>query len=341
MIRRVSRRAVVLGLAAATARNPTAWADEPLRLRCSLDTAPAHMRNISVGDFLKKVEAGSNGRIRTELFSSGQLYADLNVSKALLQGQVEMAVPGSWTLTGIVPDADMFQLPALYGQPFEVAHHATDGRAGAFVSSQLESKLRVHVLGRWFDLGYENLYSTKKPLHTIDDIRGMKIRSPGGAGVAWRLHSLGAIPNTTAWPDVAMALSQGTFDGLVTTDQSLAAAQFWDVGIKYSLADRGFIGEYIPMVSQLFWNKLTPDLQALMTGLWDSHIAEYRRATLASQVAARTTLEAHGIVFVDPTPEQAAATRRLLVASQDALIHDSNLSKEIVALAGEDIGKIG
>ena len=336
----LSRRGFGLGLAAMTTA-ATAHAEEPLRLRCSLDTAPTHMRNISVADYLKQVEAGSGGRIRTELFSSGQLYADLNVSKALLQGQVEMAVPGTWTLTGFVPDFDMFQLPALYGQPFEVSHRAIDGRAGAFLARQVEAKLRVHVLGRWFDLGYENLYASKKPLRTIEDIRGLKIRSPGGAGVAWRLHTLGAIPNTTAWPDVAMALSQGTFDGLVTTDQSLAAAQFWDVGVKYSLADRGFIGEYIPLVSQAFWARLAPDLQRLMTDLWDGHIAEYRRATLASQVQARQTMEAHGISFVDPTAEELAATRRTLVASQDALIHDSNLSKEIVALATEDVGKLG
>ena len=40
------------------------------------------------------------------MFESGQLYPDLEVGKALIQGQVEMAAPGSWTITGIVSDAD-------------------------------------------------------------------------------------------------------------------------------------------------------------------------------------------------------------------------------------------
>ena len=103
-------------LAASTAALATpflrrAGADEPLHLRCSLDTAPSHGRNIAIADFLKKFEAASGGQVKTELFSSGQLFPDLEVGKALIQGQVEMACPGAWTISGIIPNAELFQLP--------------------------------------------------------------------------------------------------------------------------------------------------------------------------------------------------------------------------------------
>ncbi len=133
MAQRISRRDFALVSAAALAAPAlirSARADEPLRLRCSLDTAPSHLRNVSMKDYLGKVEAASNGKIKTELFESGQLYPDLEVGKALIQGQVEMAAPGSWTITGIVSDADCFQLPALYGQPIELIHKVIDGKPG-------------------------------------------------------------------------------------------------------------------------------------------------------------------------------------------------------------------
>ena len=77
----------------------------PLRLRCSLDTAPTHGRNIAVADYLAKLEKASDGAIKPELFASWiALFNDLDVAKALIQGQVEMALPGTWTLTGLVPD---------------------------------------------------------------------------------------------------------------------------------------------------------------------------------------------------------------------------------------------
>ena len=93
----------------------------------------------------------------------------------------------------------------------------------------------------------------------------MKIRNSGGAGQAWRARFLGAIPNTTAWPNVPLALSQGTFDGLVSSNESLVSAKLWDAGVKYALEDHQFIAEYIPLVSQVFWDKLSPDLQKMMT----------------------------------------------------------------------------
>src|SRR5579872_4748585 len=161
---RITRRAL-FGAATVTLASPAILrATEPLKLRCSLDTAPSHPRNVAIIDYLGKLEKASNGRITTELFQSGQLFPDLQVSKALLQGQVEMAAPGAWVLTGLVPDADMVQLPYFYGQPIEVTHKATDGKAGAHVNEQIAAKLKTHILGPWIDLGFQNWYATKTAL---------------------------------------------------------------------------------------------------------------------------------------------------------------------------------
>ena len=96
MPQRLSRRSFALA-SVATVAAPAfirpARADEPRRLRLSLDTAPSHLRNVSMKDYLGKVEAASDGKIKTEIFESGQLYPDLEVGKALIQGQVEMAAP--------------------------------------------------------------------------------------------------------------------------------------------------------------------------------------------------------------------------------------------------------
>jgi TRAP-type C4-dicarboxylate transport system substrate-binding protein len=316
----------------------SARADEPLRLRCSLDTAPSHLRNVSMKDYLGKVEAASNGKIKTELFESGQLYPDLEVGKALIQGQVEMAAPGSWTITGIVSDADCFQVPALYGQPIELIHKVIDGKAGAYLNGQIQQKLRSHVIGPYLDLGFQNWYSSNKPIASLADLKGMKIRNSGGAGQAWRARFLGAIPNTTAWPNVPLALSQGTFDGLVSSNESLVSAKLWDSGVKYSLADRQFVAEYIPMTSQVFWEKLSPDLQKMMTDVWAENIPTYRANMAGAQTRARATLEEHGVKIVDPSEEQTAAARKQMLAEQDQLAKDIKVSPDMVKLIMAEVG---
>jgi TRAP-type C4-dicarboxylate transport system substrate-binding protein len=330
--------ATAASAAAVLASAGRARGDEPLRLRCSLDTAPTHVRNQSMVDYLGKLEAASGGRIKGEVFHSGQLFADLDVAKALIQGQVEMAVPGSWTITGIIPDADLFQLPVLYGQPVEIVHKIIDGKAGAIVADEISQKLRAHVIGPWLDLGFQTWYSTSKPLNTLDDLKGLKVRNSGGAGQAWRARFVGAIPNTTAWPNVPLALSQGMFDGLVSTNESINLAQLWEAGVKYAYEDHHFAAEYVPLVSNTFWEKLGPDLRMMMTDLWAENVAAYRANMAASQARARGILLDHGIKFGVPTAEQIAETRHRMMAEQDQLAQEIKISPALVKLVTDEVG---
>ena len=311
--------------------------EEALKIRCSLDTAPSHIRNVSIVDYLKKVEAATNGRITNEVFHSGQLYADLNVAKALLQGQVDMAAPGGWTQTGIVPDCDFCQLPVFYGQPVEATERASDGKPGAFVVKQLETKLRVKSIGPWIDLGFQNWYTTKKPLNTADDIKGLKIRSPGGAGISWRISFFGGIPNTTAWPNVPLALSQGTFDGFVSTNESCASAKLWEAGVRYSYQDHQYVGQYIPLISDAFWAKLSPAEQKTMTDVWAANIGTYRTNAAASQARARKIMEDNGVNFTDPSQATLDKARKAMQADVGTLVKDAKLSPEIVRLADDSV----
>jgi TRAP-type C4-dicarboxylate transport system substrate-binding protein len=249
-----------------------------------------------------------------------------------------MAAPGSWTITGIVSDADCFQLPVLYGQPIDLIHRIIDGKPGQYLNAQIQQKLRSHVLGPYLDLGFQNWYSSNKPIATLADLKGMKIRNSGGAGQAWRARFLGAIPNTTAWPNVPLALSQGTFDGLVSSNESLVGAKLWDAGVKFALEDHQWIAEYIPLLSQVFWDKLSPDQQNMMTDLWAQNVPTYRANMVGAQTRARATLQEHGIKFSDPTAEQSAAERKLMMAEQDQVARDIKVSPEMVKLIMAEAG---
>ena len=335
MTQRLTRR-VFSGAALTVLAAPAITrAAEPIKIRCSLDTAPSHLRNVSILDYLKKVEQASGGRITNEVFHSGALYADINVGKALLQGQVEMCAPGTWTQTGLVSDCDFVQLPEFYGQSLETTHKATDGKAGAFVNQQLEAKLRSHVLGLWIDLGFQNWYTTKQPLKSLADLKGLKIRGAGGPGISWRIKFVGGIANVTPWPNVPLALSQGTFDGLVTTDESSASAKLWEAGVRYSYVDHQFMAQYVPMMSGAFWSKLAPDDQKMMTQLWADNIGPYRANMAEAQLNARKTMEKNGVSFFDPSADVLAASRKAMIGDQAALIKDSKLSPEVVKLVTE------
>jgi C4-dicarboxylate-binding protein DctP len=294
----------------------TARAD-PVKLRVSLDTTPSHGRTISIADFLKKLEAASQGEIAPQLFDSGQLFADRDVIKALVLGQVEMAAPGTWIVSSYVPEADLAQLPMFYGQPVEFTHRAIDGR--------------------WIDLGFTNWYSTRKPLNALADLKGLKIRNSGGFAQPWRAQFFGAIPNVTAWPDVPLALSQGTFDALQSTGESCASAKLWDAGLHFGLIDHQNMGDYIPLISEAFWTALSPSLKSLVTDLWAANIGIYRANLATAQDQAERELRARGIRLTTVPPEELAEQRKLMCAEQDKVAREMKISPEILARITEAV----
>ena len=308
---------VVLAAFLSNACSSNAWAEAAFKLRASLDTSSTHARTVAVADYLRALQDQSGGRIQTELFHSGALFRDRDVAKALRQGAVEMAVPGNWVLTSFVPNADIFDLPCLFGRPANVVYAVADGKAGQMIDGELQKKLDVVVVGPWLPLGYNNIYTTAKPVKSFDDLSGMKIRNSGGAGQALRARFFGAQPNVTAWPDVPLALSQGTFEGVASTDESLASAKLWESGIHYGFADKEFIGFYIPMVSQAFYNKLPPDLQKLVVDVWRQSISADRERMEQAQGQARKTLEEHGVQVVSPSDQQLAAMRAKMMPKLD------------------------
>ena len=221
-----------------------------------------------------------------------------------------MGVPGTWSLTGVLTDADFLQLPVLYGRSIDIVHRAADSGPGRLLAKQIEQRLSAHVIGPWLDLGFFNWYSTSKPLHSYADLKGLKIRNNGGAGQAWRTQFMGAISNTTPLPNLPLGLSQGTFDGLIITHETVVSIQLWDSGIRHALEDHQFIGEYVPIISLAFWQKLTPDLRQLFTDLWQEKVAAYRAEMESAQSRARSLVEEHGVKIIVPSPDELSASGR-------------------------------
>ena len=328
------RRSTMLAMSAALVIGLTGGAlaqnGSPLQFRASLDTSATHQRTISFGDYLKKVEEASGGRFKTQLFHSGQLYKDVNVVKALREGSVEMAAPGVWALTGFVSDFDIVQLPVFYGQPLEKQRAIMDGPVGQKIGAELEEKTGVKILGPWLDLGFANYFSTHKPLNDFRDLEGLKIRTSGGAGQFARASFFGATPNMTPWPDVPLALSQGTFDALATTNESTASAKLWDSGLKYELEDHQFMGYYVPMVSDAFWKKLTPDEQKLLVDVWAKNVPIYRQNMADAQTEARKEIIERGIKITTPKPAEIEAIRAKMMADQDKIAQELKLTPDLV-----------
>jgi TRAP-type C4-dicarboxylate transport system substrate-binding protein len=332
MIRkRIKILASVLMLAGASLLCASAIAQEKLRI--TLDTNPSHVRNKGVEVFAEELKKRIGTRLVVEIYPSGQLFRDRDVPKALRQGAVEMAVPGTWQLDGVVPDAGLQTLPMFYGVDGAVVHQILDGKLGQFLNKRLEERMQVKVIGKWIDLGGQHFFGIDKPINSYDDLKGQKIRHSGGTANAGRLAALGAVPMLVPFPDVPMAMSQGVISGVATTYESAWSSKLHESGLKYAFEDNQFFGQYIPMINQQFWAKQPKDIQDAIVAAWDVAANGQRDLAAKAQNEARDSLVKAGMKIVKPSPADIVAKRKLLMGIQDDLVKQMKIDQEVIQAA--------
>ncbi len=303
---------------------------KPIKMRISLDTAPAHVRNKSLAQFAELLTERSKGQLDIKIFSSAQLFRDRDVLKALRQGGIEMGMPGFWHMGGLVPEAAIPMLPAFYGLNIDQAEQILDGDFSKEINDRISKKSKVKVLGKWLTLGSAHSYSVEKPLRTHADMKGMKFRAPGGTPNVARIKALGAIPVKVAFSDLPLALSQGTIDGFLSSNESIVSSKLWESGLKYSIQDGQFVASYIPVVSQTFWKKLTPELQKIISDTWAESIVGMRAKTRAAQDKALEVLKSKGLIITVPTHEESRKMRETLLKIQPGLVKKMKIDQAVI-----------
>ena len=93
------------------------------------------------------------------------------------------------------------------------------------------------------------------------------------------------------------------------------------------------MGQYVPMISLKFWNKQPKNIQTAILEAWDVAATQQRAMAAKAQGAARENLIKAGMIVVKPKPADLLAKRRMLVASQDALVKKMKIDPEAVAEA--------
>lgn len=330
---------IVAGLVMALATLGLARAEsapQPL-LRISTENKATHVQTRVIERFLVELDQRTGGRLSGRLHHGAELFRDRDVLKALAEGKVEMAVPGTWQMDRFQPDVALFQLPMFYGRSQTDTTRLRDGELGRVINAKIEQRLGVHVLGRWIDLGFSNIYSLDRPIGALADIAGKRIRIAGSDGS--RIRALGAQPVAIPWPDLPAALDQGLVDAVVTTHESFASAKLWEHGMRHCFEDGQNFAQYVPLISIEFWNRLPQDLRTALSEAWDAIVEEARTAAMEAQTTARLALIAHGVRIVAPVDAVSAEWRRKVMAIQPDIVATKGIDPALVAAAAALLGE--
>jgi TRAP-type C4-dicarboxylate transport system substrate-binding protein len=330
--------AVVITLALSMGPQQVGAAEKVFEFKISIDTVPNHPRYKGLEIFVPELEKRSGGRLVGKIYHSAQLYKDAHVTKALRTGTVEMCVPGNWLLEGFDTSASITMLPMFFGQPGKITEELVDGEVGKAVNRSLERKVGAKSPGRWYELGYDHTWTIHRKITKMEDFKGLKIRHSGGSIPEARLNAFGASAVFIAWPDVPMALVQGTVDGICSTTKSVESAKLYEAGIKYGFMCRNYMGYYVPLVNLRFWESLPPDLQKVFSDVWNETVPKQRAIAREEQAEARKIMEGKGVEFFDPSEQELARMRAHLMPIQDKIVKDLKQDPALIELAKKALG---
>ncbi len=254
--------------------------------------APDTPKGQAAERFKLLAEKLTHGKVKVEVYPNSQLYKDREEIEALQSGAVQMLAP---SLSKFGPmgarEFELFDLPFLF--PDQVAlHRVMDGEVGKKLFAKLETK-GVTGLTFW-DNGFKQM-SSNKPMHTVADFSGLKMRIQSSKVLSAQMKALGANPQVMAFSEVYTALQQGVVDGTENPVSNFYTQKMNEVQKHMTLSNHGYLG-YAVIVNKKFWDGLPADVRSELTQAmreataYERDIAQQDNDNaLAKVIAARTT----------------------------------------------------
>ena len=317
----------------------TSFAEEVLRI--SLDTNPTHLRNKSVQIFVDELKKRTGDYFDIKVFPSAQLYRDRDVIRAIRQNEVEMAFPVPQHFEGTVPNAAISGLPMFYGIDSNQFRKSMGGKVADVLTREFEEKLQVVIPGKFLDIGMQQIWTTKKEIKTVNDLKNLRIRYHGGFLNSSRLSEFESVPVLIPFSDLPMALSQGTVDGLYTTTQSAVSSKLYDLGIKYGFKDNSQYYQYVPMIGKSFWDKQPSNIQQAIKESWEIAVIWNHDTVDRTQREAALELEKRGIIIITPTDESLTKGRKILMKQQSEFVKKLKIDQELVNMIMINLKQLG
>ena len=298
----VTRQGFVAGTAATFASigviTPARAAD--FDLKYGLDLPVDHPVNVRSVEAFARIKKATNGRVQIKSFPPSQLGSDPAMIGQLRSGALEsVAMPGAF-LNALVPLASIENLAYAFPNR-ETAFRAMDGDLGRVIRDEFAANGLV-VLEKIWENGFRDITTSTKPIRTVADLAGLRIRvSPGKIRVD-TFQSLGAAPTPIALSELYTSLQTHVIDAQENPLLLIEQQKFFEVQKYVSLSEHIWSG-YWTLFNQDVWNKLGRDLQAIVSREMGAATLAARNDNVILNRSVRDKLARRGMIFNDVDKE--------------------------------------
>lgn len=283
---------VLLGcfLAACSQRDDT----RVLKLAHALDTG--HSVHKGMVYMAERLEHYSDGRMRMDIYPSGQLGAERELVELVQIGSLDITKVSASPLEAFVPILKIFSLPYVF-RSREHCLKVLDSEIGQQLLKSMEVA-RLRGLG-YYDSGSRSFYMVDKQVNTPADLDGQKIRVMKSQTAVQMVGALGGSATPIAWGELYTALQQGVVDGAENNPPSFYLSRHYETSKYYSLNEHTMVPDVL-LMSLRSWEALDAQQQEWLRKAVEDSVEHQRQLWMESTEESLNAVIEAGVVVTRP-----------------------------------------
>lgn len=265
-----------------------------LRLAHTLDQE--HVVHKAMALMGERLALYSDGSMRIEIYSGGQLGNERELIELLQIGSLAMTKVSASPLEGFVPAMQVFSVPYIFD---DNAHfwRVLDSEIGQRLLQEIQGA-RLFGLG-YYDAGSRSFYSSNTRIDTPADLRGKKFRVLNSQTAVRMVEALGGAATPIDWGELYTAIQQGVVDGAENNPPSFYLSRHYELSKYFSLDEHTAVPDVLIM-SLNVWQELTPQQQQWVQQAANDSIAYQKDAWHQASEEALAAVKAAGVTVIYP-----------------------------------------
>lgn len=268
--------------------------NETIKLNLSHVLSEASHFHVTAKKFAEIANEKSDGKIKIDIFPSGQLGQEIQSIQAARDGGQDLLITGSPALTNTISEYSLFDLPYLFNS-IDEANKVLSGEVG---KEFLDKLPEYDLVGLGFLSVLERNVFSQKPIHNASDFSKFKIRVVQAPLYVKAYEALESQPTPMPYSEVYLGMQQGAIDGGETSPDLMLQDKFAEVSKYYNLTK----SQYYPVLlimSKKSWEKLSEEHQNILKAAAEEAIKDGTDYYKQSYTESLNKLKEDGIEIIE------------------------------------------
>jgi tripartite ATP-independent transporter DctP family solute receptor len=266
----------------------------------SSDVHPTDYPTVEAVRFMgKQLSDETKGKLGIKVFAAGALGSEKDTIEQLKIGGLDMMRINAAPLNNIVPETIAVSLPFVF-RSVEHMRKVVDGPIGDEILATMAAQGMIGLA--FYDSGARSFYTAKKPVKTVADLKGMKIRVQQSDVFVAMIDAMGANATPMPFGEVYTALKTGIVDGAENNWPSYESTRHFEAAKYYDMTEHSMVPEVL-VFSKRIWDTLSKEDQAAIRKAAKDSVPHMRKLWDERELKSRKIVEAAGAQVV-PIPNK-------------------------------------